>query len=246
MLCLAAFAAEVMPPVPAKYFNDYAQIVSPPTASQLNQRLEQFERDSSCQVVVAIFSKMQSSSSVEDYTVRVAQSWGVGQKNKNNGAVLFVFIQDHKMYLQVGYGLEGVLPDALCKRIISDEIAPQFKAENFDAGLTAGVNAILAAAKGEYKGNGQTKAQPQSLILTGSPSHHSGSDIPPPLFLFILIIIIIIILSLRFGSRRRGWYYSSGGSSSWGGGGWSSGGGGGGGFSSGGGSFGGGGAGGSW
>lgn len=246
MLCLAVFAAEVMPPVPARYFNDYAKVVTTATAAELNQRLEQFERDSSCQVVVAVFPKMQSDSSIEDYTVRVAQSWGVGQKGKNNGAVLFVFIQDHKMYLQVGYGLEGALPDALCKRIISDEIAPQFKAGNFTAGLTAGVNAILAAAKGEYKGNGQTQAQPQSLILVGDSSHHSSGNTISPLFLIVLIIIVIFILSLSFGSRRRGWYYTGGGSSnSWGGGGWSSGGGGGG-FSSGGGSFGGGGAGGSW
>ena len=104
--------------------------------------------------MVAVFPKMQSDSSIEDYTVRVARSWQVGQKNKNNGAVLFVFVQDHKMFLQVGYGLEGVLPDALCKRIIDEQITPRFKAGDFDGGLTAGVQAILAATKGEYKGTG--------------------------------------------------------------------------------------------
>ena len=125
----------------------------------MNQTLEDFERQSSDQIVVAVFPKMQSDSSIEDYTVRVARSWQVGQKNKNNGAVLFVFVQDHKMFLQVGYGLEGVLPDALCKRIIDEQITPRFKAGDFDGGLTAGVQAVLAAAKGEYKGTGTTVAE---------------------------------------------------------------------------------------
>ena len=253
LFCLTAFAAEVIPPPPAKYFNDYAGIVSSATAAQLNQRLEQFERDASSQIVVAIFPKMQSDSSIEDYTVRVAQSWKVGQKDKNNGAVLFVFTQDHKMFLQVGYGLEGALPDALCKRIIADEITPQFKAGNFDAGLTAGVNAILAATKGEYKGNGQTAAD---LVITGNgnpQSNHTlgrlnAGNYPEFLpILFVVIFVIILIMRAVFGGFSSRYYGGSGWSSGggWSGGGFSSGGGGGG-FSGGGGSFGGGGAGGSW
>src|ERR1039457_6592507 len=90
------FAQEVIPPAPAAYFNDYAHVVSTGTAAQLNQTLENFERQSSEQIVVAVFPKMQSDSSIEDYPVRVAQSWQAGKKEKNNGAVLFVFIQDHK------------------------------------------------------------------------------------------------------------------------------------------------------
>src|SRR5208283_2228805 len=121
LAALPASAAEVMPPAPAQYFNDYAHVVSPATVAELNQKLEQFERDTSSQILVAVYPKMESDSSIEDYTVRVAQSWGVGQKGKNNGAVLFVFVQDHKMYIQVGYGLEGALPDALAKRIIENE-----------------------------------------------------------------------------------------------------------------------------
>ena len=234
LFCLTALAGEVMPPPPAKYFNDYAGVVSAGTASQLNQRLEQFERDAASQIVVAIFPKMQSDSAIEDYTVRVAQSWKVGQKDKNNGAVLFIFTQDHKMFLQVGYGLEGALPDALCKRIIEDEIKPYFKAGNFDAGLTAGVNAILAATKGEYHGTGRTVAQ-----------QVTAGQLAP--FMIFAFIFLLFTLSAVFG-RRRGFVYTGVGSFS-GGGGWSSGGGGGGGgggFSGGGGSFGGGGAGGSW
>lgn len=243
LLGCASFAAEVIPPKPAQWFNDYANVVSSGTRQQLNQRLQQFERETSSQVVVAVFPKLQSDSSIEDYTVRVAQSWKVGQKDKDNGAVLFVFVQDRKMYLQVGYGLEGALPDALCKRIIEDEIKPHFRNGNFDAGLTAGVNAILAATKGEYKGTGRTVAEP--IIIRGnSQRSSSGSAAVIPI---LFLIFFLFVIALAFGRGRRGRYYHTGGWSSggWGGGGWS-GGGGGGGFSGGGGSFGGGGAGGSW
>ena len=234
------FAAEVIPPAPAAYFNDYAHVVSTGTASQLNQTLENFERQSSDQILVAIFPKMQSDSSIEDYTVRVARSWQAGQKAKNNGAVLFVFVQDHKMFLQVGYGLEGVLPDALCKRIIDEQITPRFKAGDFDGGLTAGVQSVIAAVKGEYKGTGATVADNRTPHGSSSPFLGFG---------FIVLLLIII-----FFARGSGMFFpwlllsSSGSSRGWGGGGFSSGGGGfsSGGFSGGGGSFGGGGAGGSW
>src|SRR6185436_4606038 len=96
-------AAEIMPPKPARYFNDYAMAVPREIADRLNTLLEDFEKKTSSQIVVAIFPKMNSDSSVEDYTVRVAQSWRVGQKGTNNGAVLFVFLQDRQVYLQVGY-----------------------------------------------------------------------------------------------------------------------------------------------
>ncbi len=157
--CSPARAAEIIPPPPAQYFNDYANVVSPATATELNRTLEQFERDASSQILVTVFPKMQSDSSIEDYAVRVAQSWKVGQKGKDNGAVLFVFVQDHKMYLQVGYGLEGALPDAICKRIIENEIKPHFRNGDFDGGLRAGITAILQATRGEYKGTGRTVAE---------------------------------------------------------------------------------------
>jgi len=254
MVWLTTLVAETIPPAPARYFNDYAGVVSAAAATQLNQRLEQFERDSSCQILVAVYPKMQSDSSIEDYTVRVAQAWKVGQKEKNNGAVLFVFIQDRKMFLQTGYGLEGVLPDAICKRIIENEIKPGFKAGNFEAGLTAGVHAMLAAVKGEYKGTGQTAAD-RNIVVVGN-GNGSGNN-QPGLGVVVVVIFVVIFVIIVLSNARRGGYYSRRGwsGSSWGGGwgggggsgGWSGGGGGGGGgFSGGGGSFGGGGAGGSW
>lgn len=237
LLGFRLIAAEVIPPAPARYFNDYAQVISADTAARLNQTLENFEKESSSQVVVAVFPKMQSDSSIEDYTVRVARAWKVGQQDKNNGAVLFVFVQDRKMYLQVGYGLEGVLPDALSKRIIAEQITPRFKSGDFNGGLTAGVQSILAAVKGEYQGTGRT--------VDGSRGNRSGNAPIGLVIIIVFIVALILIAKLRRFGSGGGWIITGGGGG-WSGGGGGGSGGGGGGFSGGGGSFGGGGAGGSW
>jgi uncharacterized protein len=234
-----AWSAEEIPPRPARYFNDFALVVSKPTAEKLNSELENFEKTDSSQIIVVVYSKMTSASSVEDFTYRTAQAWGFGQKGKNNGAVLFVFVQEHKIYIQVGYGLEGVLTDALCRQIIETELKPKFRANDFDGGLTGGVNALIRAAKGEYKGTGKTNAPART--------NHRRQHFP----WWMLFVILMVVLSSR--RRSRGWYYSGGGPIGWGGGGfgggggWGSGGGGGGGGASpGGGNFGGGGAGSNW
>jgi uncharacterized protein len=233
-------AAEVIPPKPARYFNDYAGVVSKEAAYRFNEQLAQFERETSDQVVVAVFPKMQSESDIADYTQRVAQAWGVGQKEQRNGVVLFVFIQDRKMFIQVGYGLEGALPDATAFDITERHIKPLFRSGNYEAGLATGIDLIRKAIRGEYKGSGKTVAE---------KSRGGGAT---GLLPFLIFLIILIILS-RIIRRRGGYGYSSGRDGPvflpmGGGGGWSSGGGGGGfsGFSGGGGGFGGGGAGSSW
>src|SRR6266567_4896198 len=89
LLAIESRATEVIPPKPDRYFNDYAGVVSKQAADRFNEQLAQFERDTSDQVVVAVFPKMQSDSDVADYTQRVAQAWGVGQKKRSNGVCLF-------------------------------------------------------------------------------------------------------------------------------------------------------------
>jgi uncharacterized protein len=247
-----AFAAEVIPPAPTDHFNDYAGVVRPATARTLDAELTQFERDTSNQILVAIYPQMQSPSSIEEYTVRVARAWGVGQQARRNGAVLFIFIQEHKLFIQVGYGLEAVLPDVLCQQIIANEITPGFRAGDYDGALTAGVAAMIAATRGEYKGTGSTVKDQQ-----GNGEGLSG-------IAMLILFIVVIAWSAISNAFRRNAVYARGGRRSfpvttgwWGGGfggGWGgggggggfSGGGGGGSFSGGGGSFGGGGAGGSW
>jgi len=241
-LAVRSLGAEIIPPKPAGYFNDYAGVVPASTARELNEKLAQFERETSNQIVVAVYRTMQSDSSIEDYTQRVAQTWGVGQKERKNGAVLFVFIGDRKMFIQTGYGLEGALPDATCFDIVNNVIRPKFRAGDFAGGLAAGIDAMMQAVRGEYKGTGRTHAE----------EGNNGPRIPVGLIVFLIILFIMIVATRR--SRRRGYGYSGGGGPfiggfGSGGSGWSSGGSSGGGFSSfsgGGGSFGGGGAGGSW
>ena len=244
VLATVAHGAEVIPPAPPRYFNDNAGVVSAQVAQSLNKQLEDFEKATSSQIVVAVYPKMQTDSSLEDYAQHIFEAWKPGQKKLSNGAVLFVFVQDHKMRIHTGYGLEGALPDVICKRILDDEIAPRLKAGDFAGGMTAGVNAMIAAARGEYKGTGKTHQQME------------GNDGAPFIWigLFWIVVVIIAILSkLRRStatqydatgrkSWKKGWYIDTSGGGSSGGGGWS----GGGGFSGGGGSSGGGGASGGW
>ena len=236
---LRSFAAEIIPPKPPAYFNDYANVVSKEAARRFNEQLAQFERETSDQIVIAVFPKMRSDSSVDDYTQRVAQSWGVGQKDKRNGAVLFVFIEDRKMFIQVGYGLEGALPDITAFDITEYHIKPHFRNGDYQGGLATGIDLICKAIRGEYKGSGKTVAEKRGKAVA-------------PNFLFFIIFIIVLIVISRVMRQLGGYGYSSGRGGpiffpmGGGGGGWSSGGGGSSGFSGGGGSFGGGGAGSSW
>jgi uncharacterized protein len=246
LLVSCAFSAEVIPPKPTRYFNDYAGVISPAVRDQLNAKLEQLEKTNSTQIIVAIFKDMQTESSIDDYTLRIAQNWGVGQKVKSNGAILFVFINNRKMFLQVGYGLEGAIPDMTAKDITENRIKPHFKNGNYDAGLIAGVDAIIQAVAGDYKGTGRTVAQ--------------GARVQKKNFGTIIFMVILFLIIMRSTRRRGGHVYGGRGRSGWGGpiiwpggSGWGGGGrsgwgggGGGGGFSSGGGSFGGGGAGSDW
>lgn len=237
-------AAETIPPKPAGYFNDYAGVVSKEAALRFNEQLAQFERETSNQVVVAVFRKMESDSSIEDYGQRVAQAWGVGKKevSQGNGVVILVFIEDRKISIQVGYGLEGALPDVVAFDIRTRHINPHFRNGDYEGGLAEGIDLTCKAIRGEYTGDGKTNLERTSRKSGGRP------------ILFLVVLVVIILVAMRSSRRRRGYGYSSfggpflGGWSSGSGGSWSSGSSGGGfsGFSGGGGSFGGGGSSGSW
>lgn len=252
-LAVSAPAAEVIPPAPKAFFNDNANVVPAPVASQLNETLAQFERDSSSQLLVAIYPRMQTDSSIEDYANRLFQAWGPGLKDKDNGAVLLVFIQDRKMRIEVGYGLEPRLTDAECFRII-EELKPHFRSGDYTTGLTNAVSSMIAATQGEYTGTGKTLSEQKQ---------DSGSSLLGTLFVLFIVFLFVraFVKSLRqiqrgvvYGPSGRytlpgepaaSWWNTSsswgsgGSSSSWGDSGGSS-------FSGGGGSSGGGGASGDW
>jgi len=234
-------AEEALPPAPPRYFNDEAGLVPEADARRLDEKLQGFDAETSTQIVVAIFPKLPSPS-LEDFTARTAQAWRVGREGLHNGAVLFVFVEDKKMRLEVGYGLEGALPDALAFRILEDEVQPRFRSGDFVGGLEAGIDAVFAATRGEY---------------TAAPREprQQGRSIVALVVVAALVIVFLAIAVLAQGAGsgrtygRRGWRRdrSHWGGTYWGGGFGGGGGGfGGGGFSGGGGSFGGGGASSSW
>lgn len=144
---ISIFAEQLSPrSVPLHFFNDYAGVVNSDTAAALNQRLADFERETSNQLMVVIYPKYTAKTSLEDYAQQAYRAWKLGQAGRDNGAILFLFVQDRKIRIHTGRGLEGALPDATGIRIMN-EIAPYFREQDFDTGLTAGVNAIIAATK---------------------------------------------------------------------------------------------------
>ena len=180
--------------------------------------------------------------SVEDRSYDLAEQNGIGQKDKNNGVLLYIAKNDRKLRIEVGYGLEGALTDALSSQIIRKEITPQFKKGNFFEGINAGVDAIIQATKGEYTAEEESSDEPLGGICC----------IPFPVIVFLVIFLFVFIIPIfnrifrgsKGKNRSSNWWYTGGSGSSWSSGsssGWS-----GGGFSGGGGSFGGGGSSGSW
>ncbi len=231
-------------PVPQKLVNDFAGILTSDQANTLEQKLIGLDNNTSTQIAVVIVPNM-GGNDISDFNVKLLRAWGVGGKKNNNGVVVLISLEDknRKINIATGYGVEGALPDILCKQIIENEFIPSFKGNDYYRGIDQGTNAIVKAIRGEYdiKKDRSTKGGGGSFI-----------------FIFLLIIIFFIISS-RGGRGGGGSFMSRRGQTGignalllnalFGGGGWSGGGGGsgGGGFGGfGGGSGGGGGASGSW
>jgi uncharacterized protein len=229
--------------------NDYSNTLSSSDVQSLENKLVAYDRESSVQIAIVIMKTLDGYP-IDDYAFQLGQKWGIGQSGTSNGALILVSMEEHKMWIATGYGLEGTLTDAMSKRIVENEMKPRFRNNDYAGGLAAASDAIILVTRGEYEGNG-------------------GGDeaqVPPIAgFLIILLVFGIIWLFkakqvrdysrvnhigfwaawmlLNSASRSHGGSFSSfsGGSGGF------SGGGGGGGFGGfGGGSFGGGGAGGSW
>jgi uncharacterized protein len=224
--------------------NDYARLLSPDAQQRLEQRLTEREQATGAQMVIAVFPSLEGEN-LEDFGIRVAERWRVGDKRLDNGVILLVFVQERRVRMEVGYGLEPVLPDAVAAQIIAGSIAPRFREQRYAAGLEAAVDAVYARV--------DTRGVPQA------PGH--GLRVSPwtlgVLAIFGIVALLLVRDALSTSGRARRNEYTAGGHRrgwssptiivppTWGG--WSGGrGGGGGGFSAGGGSFGGGGASGSW
>lgn len=270
LACLCALPLLALDvPVLKGRVNDYAGMLSPGTAAALETRLADFERSDSTQIVVLTVPSLQGEV-LEEFSMRVAESWKIGRAKQDNGVILLIAKEERRIRIEVGYGLEGSLTDLLAGRIIDGIITPAFKAGDFDRGITEGVDAIMEAVRGEYRAvtNRIAEKEGSEPGKTMTPFFFSlffiwfigrikrilggiaGAVILPIVagiaFGFTLYTLLFIpggfLLGLIIPTVMPLFFSGSGGSS---GGGWT-GGSGGGGFSGGGGGFGGGGASGGW
>jgi uncharacterized protein len=247
-LCLASIALALdFPPLTGRVV-DQANIMTAQSRADLEGKLTELEDKSSIQLVVATVKSLQGGD-VETYANELFRYWKLGEAKKNNGVLLLVAPAEHKVRIEVGYGLEGTLTDALSSVIISSAIIPRFKAGDFSAGIERGVDGIASVLSGDT-----ADWQPKVHVRSDDASS-VVNDLLVPLFPMLIFFLIWYLMSSATGSgsrgairqRRRTIFIPYGGStwgSGWGGG--IGGGGFGGGFSGGGGSSGGGGASGSW
>lgn len=220
--------------------NDYAGVMSPSQVKSLEAQLAQFEQETGHQVAVLTIPTL-NGAAIEDFGIHVAESWKIGKKGFDNGVILLVAVKDRKLRIEVGYGLEGVLPDVTAKRIISDYIVPHFRTQDYAGGIITGIDAILKVIKNE--------PLPESARKKNS---NPGSEWNS-LVMLAITFGVLGLMGFASAGRRRNQIWATRGRryppNYWGGGGFGGGGfggGGGGGFSGGGGGFGGGGASGSW
>lgn len=215
VVTLVASAQLAIPEHGGRWVHDEAHILSAQAVSELEAMLK-YERDStSNQIAILIIPSLEGESS-EDYSLRVAEKWGIGKKQKDNGVLFFISMQDRVLRIEVGEGLEGVLTDAMASRINRGQVAPHFKLKDYDTGVKAGVLAIIQTIKGEYVNDDPAPAKQKKRRNT-------------PIVTLLIIFAIIFLISRRRGGGGGGYWSSGGGfmgpmggfggsSGSWGGG----------------------------
>jgi uncharacterized protein len=255
ILCIAVTVSSQQlpePMVPIRLVNDFTGFLGEDQQIALNNKLLDFNNQTSTQIYVVTYDELQDYP-IEEFADKLAEKWGIGQKGKNNGIIILISPKNHQhgITIQTGYGLEGAVPDAIAKRIIEKVIIPEFRQGNYYAGLDSATNVLMSLTRGEFTADNYMKK--------------SSGDGKIPGAAFVIVIILFLLFSRIFGNRGRtigrrgssilpwlllgagtrsgsGWgNFSSGGGSFGGGGGFGGGFGGGGG-----GSFGGGGASGGW
>lgn len=177
------------PEKPSTLVNDYAGVLSASQKQSLEQKLVTFNDSSSTQIAIAILKSV-GDYDINEYALNLGRKWGVGQGGKNNGVMIVVAINDRKIAIQTGYGVEGALPDVYAKRIIDNDIKPYFKQGDYYAGLNAGTTSIIKYTKGEYK-NDNPKVASKSKGGAGS-------------IVIIIIIIVVLIIVMKNGGGGNG------------------------------------------
>jgi len=183
-LMVAQPAAALEVPALQRRVNDRAGLLSEAARRQLETALEAFETRESTQIAVLTVPTL-GGETIEEFSIRVAQGWQLGQRGRDNGALLVVAKGERKIRIEVGYGLEGRLTDLLAGRIIREVITPEFKAGRFDAGIIAGVEAMMSAVRGEFQGGAES----------GDSPRFEGKTLET--FLFFMVILIGLIAAGR-------------------------------------------------
>ena len=213
MILLFAFMAaqEGIPDKPEAWVSDYAGVLSATQISDLNNALSQMEKETSNQFFVAIFEQMPEGHYLEDFTNRLYDKWRPGLKDENNGLLIAVFINDRKMRIEVGYGLEDVITDAQAITVIDDYMAPEFRKGDYYGGIVRALEVLMPAAEGKYQIPVEQKSKKRGM----SPGN----------FIFIAFIILSSLLRLfrgggvgGYGTRKRGGAFYIGGLGGFGGG----------------------------
>lgn len=173
------------------YVNDFAGILS--NTQILEQQISAYEQETSNEIAIVTVGSLQDTT-IEEYAVRLFEKWKIGKADKDNGILILVAPNERQIRIEVGYGLEGALPDSLASSIIQREILPSFKNMNYQTGVENGVLAVIQAAKDEYQGQDTATSQPASWqkILAG-------------LIPFIIFIILIILSSRKGGGKGLPW-----------------------------------------
>src|SRR6266852_491703 len=217
LLCATTTFALDVPPPPTTFVTDKAGILGESAAHALNEKLAAFEQRTGAQFIIYTFPSLEGEA-LEDFTIRCAERWKVGNKKFDNGLILFVFIKERKIRIEVGYGLEGTITDAFSRRVIDQYIAPHFRQGDYAGGLSAAADALMAEV--------EHKEAPAAPVQRAAPASRAAGAGCTVLFWIVVILLILIF------SRGRGCFWPllflGGGGRTFGGGGWSGGGGGGG------------------
>lgn len=190
-------------PNPPRLVNDFANTLSPEQRDILEQRLVAFDDSTTNQIAIVTIPTL-NDYPIEDYAVKLFRDWGIGGKQHNNGILILVAVNDHKIRIEVGYGLEGAIPDITAKNIIENDLAPHFREggeENFYRGFDEAITSLEQAAAGEYHERRPRKNNDDS----------GGSGI----LTFIIILFVVLMIVGRRGGGPRGGIMSRRGFSGW-------------------------------
>lgn len=181
--------AQQFPPKSNTLVTDYTNTLSADNKAQLENKLIAFNDSTSTQIAVVMIKSV-SSYDIAQYGAGLGRNWGIGQKGKNNGILILVAMEDHKVTIQTGYGTEGAVPDAVTNQIINNQITPTFKQGDYYGGLDAATTSLMQYMRGEYKADVQTQAR--------GDDNGGGGNIG------VIIFIVVVILILIFRNIGRG------------------------------------------